>query len=259
MYVHRRANWEFFVVLKGRCATLPAKGNRPQFRTRHLWAYPPETAHGWAGVKSSPCEVAILHYSSVPNLLERLANENGHLEADLTPAQIRRIGRLVAELKPHYERITEKSALVFERALLELTLMALENIPSSRAETKKDFAVRKVETATIWYQDHMTDRPKIDEIARAVHLSARHLRRLFHEVKGVSPQVAFTRLRIERAMKLMSETQLKLETIAARCGFASASDFHRVFKQYRRINPDTWRRNRIYARSKQDDARMLRS
>ncbi len=259
MYVHRRANWEFFVVLKGRCAVLPPANKHPVFHTRHLWVFPPETAHGWAGIKANPSEVAILHFSAVPNLLERIMHENGHLETALTPAQARRIARLVAELKPHYERVTEKSALVFERALLDLTLMALENIPSSRAETKKDFAERKVEAAGIWYQDHMTERPKLDEIARAVHLSTRHLRRIFHEVKGVSPQVAFTRQRLERAMRLMSETHLKLETIAARCGFASASDFHRVFKQYRRINPDTWRRNRIYARSKQDDARMLRT
>ncbi len=65
---------------------------------------------------------------------------------------------------------------------------------------------------------------------------------MFHDVRKKSPQMVFTQLRIQRAMELLARTDYKMETIALECGFASNTDFSRVFKKHRGTNPDAWRR-----------------
>jgi len=243
MYVHKRNNWEFFAVLKGRCGLVLSSGDPPPLHTHHLWVFSPDTAHGWTGAGSSSCQVAVFHFSSVPHLIERAVSANGSYEIHLTPAQVSLIGHMATEMAPHYQRMTEKSHLVFERALLDLSLLILDTMPDERTESKPDFARRKVEAGITWYLEHMTQQPKLKEVADAVNVSERHLRRMFHEVRSKSPQMVFTHLRIQRAMELLARTDDKMETIASECGFASNTDFSRVFKKYRGTNPDAWRRN----------------
>ena len=48
-------------------------------------------------------------------------------------------------------------------------------------------------------------------------------------------------------MELLSKSDLKLDAIAAKCGFSSASDFCRVFNSEHKISPDAWRRRMLPA------------
>ena len=243
MYVHKRSNWEFFALLKGQCRATPLSLDDAEAQGGHLWVFPPDMAHGWTGSAASVCRVAIFHFSTVPHLIERAVEARGFFGMALTPAQTRSIARMAEEVTPHYERMTEKSLLVFDRVRLDLSLMLLEEVPGERTESKSDFALRKVEAGTTWYLEHMAQQPKLDEVAVAVSVSVRHLRRMFHEVRSQSPQAVFTRLRLQRAMELLAQTDHKMETIARECGFASNTDFSRVFKKHRHVTPDAWRRN----------------
>lgn len=245
MYVHRRANWEFFAVLDGRCGARQSESDRPALRARTLWVFPPETAHGWRGDGARSCRVAIFHFSSVPHVLEKAVQAQGALSLPLTAAQAKWIARLARDLLPHYQHTTERSLLVFERALLDLTLLALERVPDERTEAKVDFALRKVEASIAWYGEHLVEQPKLERVAQAVNVSVRHLRRLFQEVRRESPLAVFARLRIQRAMELLSQSGHKLDAIAVECGFSSSSDFCRVFKNARKISPDAWRKQAL--------------
>lgn len=242
MYVHRRANWEFFAVLEGRCGVRFARGTPQPLHARHLWVFPPETPHGWLGETTRACRVAIFHFSTVPEPLRRAAEKQKFLEVSLSASQTRQVARLVDELQPHYARMTAKSPLHFDRALLELSLLALEPIAAEPGEAMSGFALRKVEACLTWYGEHMAQRPKLPQAAAAIHLSVRHLRRLFKEVRDESPQTAFTRLRIQRSLDLLARSDCKLEAVVEECGFASISDFCRVFRQQRGVSPDAWRR-----------------
>lgn len=244
MYVHQRAHWEFMAVLEGPCAPLFEPPQPHTLGARKLWVFPPEVAHGWTGHPRQSCRVAVFHFSRVPELLEHLVRSRGYLEVALDLEAARRIDALAAELLPYYQRLTKKSLIVYEHALLALSLLALAPHPSVGAEMPTHVALHKVESSVIWYMEHMAQRPKLSEIAAAVHLSSRHLRRLFQEIHDCSPQTYFTRMRIQRASEMLSQTEWKQEVIAQKCGFASGSDFSRVFRQYYRTTPETWRRAR---------------
>ncbi|MFL6264185.1 MAG: GlxA family transcriptional regulator [Thermoanaerobaculia bacterium] len=82
-----------------------------------------------------------------------------------------------------------------------------------------------------WLVAHPEERATLDELARRAGLSPRHLTRIFRQATGVSIQEYRTRLRLERARSLLRDPGLTLEGIAARCGFESARQLRRVWKE----------------------------
>lgn len=245
MYIHQRDNWEFFAVLRGKCGAVLTESDQPTLHQHHLWVFPPELAHGWKGEGTSRCKIAVFHFGKVPPLLEKITREHGYLECALLPNQARRLLEIQTELGPPYGNVTEKSLLCFEKALLELSLIALSETPFELDQAGADYAPQKVQECLAWYSEHMPEQPKLDQIAQAVNVSIRHLRRLFWQVRRESPQAALTRLRLERAMGLLSLSNLKLDAIARQCGFSSSSDLCRVFKTHRHVSPDAWRRKHL--------------
>jgi AraC-like DNA-binding protein len=50
-----------------------------------------------------------------------------------------------------------------------------------------------------------------------------------------------SRIQLEKGMRLMTQTNLKLDGIAEECGFTSTSDFCRAFKAFTKVTPTVWR------------------
>ncbi|MFM8716248.1 MAG: helix-turn-helix transcriptional regulator [Spartobacteria bacterium] len=78
-------------------------------------------------------------------------------------------------------------------------------------------------------------------MARATGVSTAHLRRLFHQVLHASPNQIMDQMRFQRAMQLMSDPAIKLESVGEQCGFGSASAFSRAFKTKFGCAPQVWR------------------
>jgi len=247
MHIHQRANWEFFAVLRGRCGAVLADTDEPLLHQHHLWVFPPEMAHGWKGEGGSRCKIAVFHFGKVPPLLEKVVRQRRFLDCDLAAHQGRRLVEVQEELRAPYGRVTEKSLMFFEKALLELSLIALSDTPFASDQNGGDYALATVQECLFWYSEHMPEQPKLDQVARAVNVSVRHLRRLFWQARRESPQTVFTQLRIEHAMGLLSLSDLKLDAIARQCGFSGSSDFCRVFKVHHHVSPDAWRKHRFPA------------
>lgn len=242
-----RMNWEFFAVVRGRCAPLHRDASPPRLVERTVWVTPPGSAHTWAGDGSRQAYVAVFHFGSVPAALESIARERGQLALSLKPAECRRIEALARELQPDFRRPSSLSNLVFQRALLELSLLVLRKLPVVDASLRQDESERIVEKATSWYAEHVQENPSILQVAREVHVSASTLRRMFQRVRHERPSRAFGRIQLEKGMRLMSETKLKLEGIAEECGFTSTSDFCRAFKAFTQVTPTVWRRTILAA------------
>ena len=82
-----------------------------------------------------------------------------------------------------------------------------------------------------WLIAHPDERATLTDLARVAALSPRHLTRVFRQATGVSIQDFRTRLRLERARSLLRDPSLTVEAVAARCGFESARQFRRVWKE----------------------------
>lgn len=73
-------------------------------------------------------------------------------------------------------------------------------------------------------------RTTLTEAAAACSLSATHFRRLFRRAMGSTFQRFELQQRTAAAERLLHTTDLTLEAVAARCGFADASHLNRVFR-----------------------------
>ncbi len=75
-------------------------------------------------------------------------------------------------------------------------------------------------------------RPDLGEVAEQAGFSPHHFHRIFRSLVGETLHAFVQRLRLERALALLSHGSPRSWTeIAHECGFSSSSDFSRAFKQ----------------------------
>ncbi|WP_431265729.1 GlxA family transcriptional regulator [Roseateles chitinivorans] len=92
------------------------------------------------------------------------------------------------------------------------------------------------------------DRVTLDELAAQVHLSGRHLARLFLAETGVSIKQYQIALRMDLARRLMASSRLSLENIAAACGYGSVQALRANWNKHERLPPSLMRRGAGAAR-----------
>jgi AraC-like DNA-binding protein len=238
---HKRLNWEFLAVVGGRCAPLFENRPTPPLARDTLWLFSPNYSHGWTGVPGETCEVIVLHFSTVPQAVERAVHDNGYISMQFAPADRRRLHCLVKELKPHYWRPILTSDIVAERALMDLGLLILRNLPKGRPRPRSPHLARVLQ-AENWVRQHLEERPSVARVANIVGISASQLNRLFLRVRREGPKHAFEKLKIEKAMHVMSHSDAKLHNVAVECGYSSASNFCRTFRILHGTTPKAWRK-----------------
>lgn len=237
---YQRKAWEFQAVIKGQIGVLTPEKAHP-LHSRQLWIFPPGHNHGWIGKEKELSEVTVFHFTSVPELLIKLLGKKEFLEIPLTAATAHRLGQLATQVGRYWRHPAPGGMLCYEQALLELTVLACEANARLVGKTQNDFAAKKVDAAILWYMDRLEENPGLPEVARAVGLSVAHLRRLFEAVLDASPKHIMDQARFQRAMHLMSDRTIKLETVSEKCGFGSASAFSRAFKDKFGCSPASWR------------------
>lgn len=118
-----------------------------------------------------------------------------------------------------------------------------------RPETAPDVAAWRGTSSTVsralsLIESGALDERGVDRLAWQLGIGERHLRRLFREHVGASPNaVAMTR-RVLLAMQLIRDTQLSMAEVALAAGFRSVRRFNEVFQQLFRRPPGTLRRDR---------------
>jgi AraC family transcriptional regulator, regulatory protein of adaptative response / methylated-DNA-[protein]-cysteine methyltransferase len=88
----------------------------------------------------------------------------------------------------------------------------------------------------------LDDGKTVEDLADALGMTTRHLRRLFARHAGAAPiSVAMTR-RVQRAKRLVDETTMPMAAVAFAAGFASIRRFNAAFRAVYRRPPTAIRR-----------------
>jgi AraC family transcriptional regulator len=78
---------------------------------------------------------------------------------------------------------------------------------------------------------HLAEPLRLEQVARAACFSPYHFHRIFAALMGETVHAFVKRVRLERALYLMSHRpNLSLTEVALECGFSSSSDFSRAFR-----------------------------
>lgn len=79
--------------------------------------------------------------------------------------------------------------------------------------------------------------PSLEQLAEQVHLSSRHLSRLFRKYTGKTIHQFRQEVRLELGKQLLSQGQYTVEEIASRCGYSTARQFRRLWKERYGVPP----------------------
>lgn len=168
------------------------------------------------------------------------------LRADARP----RLGplALAAGLMEQEIRTAEPGTDTTVPALLDIVFTyALREIAAERGQTGHGWshAVRdpQVRRALTLMHERCAHPWTLDELAQQAGLSRTALAERFRDAMGDTPLNHLRVLRMQRAMRLLAETDHKLETVAAEVGYQDAFSFSKVFKRTVGVSPKAFRQH----------------
>jgi AraC-like DNA-binding protein len=242
-----RLNWEFWIAFRSKVRPVFHEEPHRLVESANFWVMPPNLRYHWL-VDGGKTERAVFHFAFVPEPLQQLVRWRGHFSRTLSADELREARAIADAVAAASRRRDTLSPLVFQRAMLDLTLLGLRHEPSKIWSTLETQVADRVEHVVTWYKEHLHEAPKLGRAAAESHISVSHLRRLFQVYYRKSPKLVFDNLRLETASTLLATSTATLDDIASRTGFRSVTDFCRVFKKRFGHPPNEWRRTTNRAR-----------
>jgi AraC family transcriptional regulator len=116
-------------------------------------------------------------------------------------------------------------------------------VPAARASTRQELHAR-VQRGRQAMDEMLTENLPLKNIARLAHLSPFHFHRAFCAVYGETPHAYRTRRRLERASRLLKETDSPVTDVCLDTGFESVGSFSTLFRRRYGASPTQFRRQR---------------
>ena len=100
---------------------------------------------------------------------------------------------------------------------------------------------RRVEQSIVYMRQNLNRPLQVATLAAMAKISPSHFFALFKRRTGCAPMDYFTRLRMERARRLLDATTLSVKEVAAAMGYEDQFYFSRVFKSVTSLAPTEYR------------------
>lgn len=121
-------------------------------------------------------------------------------------------------------------------------MMNLRSIALSAGKVDSGIVQKEIITAIHYINSRYSEPIDLDETARMVHMSKYYFCRLFHKVTGVTFLTYLYNVRLSKAHRLLTETDLSLAEIAQKTGFTSVAHMSGAFKKAYEISPRNFRK-----------------
>ena len=116
----------------------------------------------------------------------------------------------------------------------------MRNLLPKSSSTTLDY-VERVNRAIDYILQNLDQPLQLETVAQMAYFSPFHFHRVFRAILGETLNQFVKRLRLERALRMLSHNpQRSLTDIALGCGFTSSSDFSRSFKQRYGLPPSVF-------------------
>ena len=99
----------------------------------------------------------------------------------------------------------------------------------------------KLQRTTAYIEAHLAQELSVTELAAAAQTSPAYFARLFRQATGQTPHQYVIKCRIERAKRMLEETEMPISEIALRSGFSSQSHFTTAFRRLAGATPKAFR------------------
>ncbi|AFZ32510.1 transcriptional regulator, AraC family [Gloeocapsa sp. PCC 7428] len=221
-----------------------ATGQRKQQHVQagHVSILPANLPH--ETLLESKQEMIVINFE--PILLEQIADELGNQKIEIVEkwaAQDPLVRQLGIDLRGEFQ-LRVPRLLYIESVIHVLANHLIKHysttcIPFEDASAK--LPIQKLEHIIAYIDDQLEQNVTLSELANVVQMSQYRFARAFKQSTGLSPHQYLLSQRIERAKKLLSETQLSIADISYQLGFASQSHFTATFRRLTTVTPSVYR------------------
>ena len=208
------------------------KGTMILLRPGELHSYCPDTSTGWTEYYIG------FEGAAFDRLIDRLGLGKGQ--------QVWPIG-LHSELAQLYRRAIEIAAdnktapQPLLAGIVQHMIGLLNYLLRNRTGHATDLLEQSVEKAKIIMDERVSGEIDLYDLASELNLSYSWFRKTFKEYTGHSPARYFQLLKLRRAQRLLSDTELSIKEIAYSLGYKSTEHFFSIFKKHTGCTPTAYR------------------
>ncbi|MEO6134120.1 MAG: AraC family transcriptional regulator [Ginsengibacter sp.] len=127
-----------------------------------------------------------------------------------------------------------------------LQILGVANTFSEDQGVENDPAERLMSKAKSLLQETLDKPADMELLAKELHMSYAAFRKTFKKKVGVSPNQYHLNLRLNKAMRLLSSTDLTIGEVAYQTGFQSLFYFSKLFKKRIGESPKLYRKNNVH-------------
>lgn len=170
---------------------------------------------------------------------EELWNEGGLMV--IRPREAARFVDLIDRISDELQESDLAGDLNANLLITELLTEALKEKFANREQYIRHTRPAWVQEAMDILSGKCTEELRIAELAARFYMEQNSFTRRFKKYTGKTPKEYQMECRMERAKGLLTESNLSLSEIAARCGFGSHSFFSKIFRKLQGVTPTEYR------------------
>jgi len=137
------------------------------------------------------------------------------------------------------------SERIYSESLMQtLVLHVLKNYSSAKygvQSLKGGLSGYKLKQVTEYINDNLDQELSLAELSQIADLSQFHFSRSFRETTGLPPRKFLMKRRVEKAKRLLAESNLPIVEVGFQTGFKTQSHFTSLFRRLTNVTPRVWR------------------
>lgn len=123
--------------------------------------------------------------------------------------------------------------------LFQIMAMLFDDINFQESNWGKSSVVDEVK----FYLDiNYAEKIKLRDVAKSFGIHPNYLTRIFHEKYGISPKQYLISLKLKKARRLLTTTELSVSVISSSLGFDDQLAFSKIFKKEFSVSPSEYRK-----------------
>lgn len=100
----------------------------------------------------------------------------------------------------------------------------------------------RLRSAIAFMREHVAEQIAVEDVAGRVGISRAHFFSLFRDQLNTTPQVFWSAVRVEEAIRRLTQREDPLTSVALDLGFSSPGNFSRFFREHMGVSPSKFRR-----------------
>ncbi|HBL76356.1 MAG: hypothetical protein A2W90_08455 [Bacteroidetes bacterium GWF2_42_66] len=217
-----------------------AGNEKHELSADHFYIIPPGMPHSYFADKDNPWSIYWVHFAGPKaKLFSRTALQPVSIERGKTSRVNERL-ELFSELFRNLERGYSIETLEYTNLCLSHLLASFTH-PGQFRVIKESIGKDPVGQSINFMLENLGRKLTLNDLAEVVSLSASHFSRLFVNRTGHSPIDYFIQLKIQRACRLLDNTDWNIAGVARETGFEDQFYFSRQFRKVMNMSPREYR------------------